>query len=340
MLRREERENNGSGGYRRLQTRNNSSFLNNRDRNESLNSYSEDEQTVIATQYTYLDNFLAEFSNILKEEKYQLNNTKRFETNEYSKDRNIIKLMSSGGIEYFHFSLFIKKDDKTGIRRYGGLHITCPGTTKRLYLEHDNILEKSSEGANFCYELLKQLFKTLKTYFETEKHSNGDNLNADIQIVIDCILDKFPHRDVAKREICESLNILIRESNFKPLFDSFRSRERDLDERGRYANGGSTKSVMYLVKIDKLKQKNKLLKKDKIKNKNKIEKNNKLIQELKAKAKKEKAKAKAKAKKEKAKTKVKAKKEKAKAKKEKAKAKAKAKKVTCKKSTCSKKNKK
>ena len=159
-------------------------------------------------------------------------------------------------------------------------------------------------------------------------------------MVINCILDKFPHRDVAKREICESLNILIRESNFKPLFDSFRSRERDLDERGRYANGGSTKSVMYLVKIDKLKQKNKLLKKDKIKNKNKIEKNNKLIQELKAKAKKEKAKAKAKAKKEKAKTKVKAKKEKAKAKKEKAKAKAKAKKVTCKKSTCSKKNKK
>ena len=65
---------------------------------------------------------------------------------------------------------------------------------------------------------------------------------------------------------------------------------------------------------------------------------NQLINELKAKAKKEKAKAKAKAKKEKAKAKAKKEKQKAKAKKEKAKAKAK--KVTCKKSTCSKKNKK
>tara|TARA_Y100000389_G_scaffold52514_1_gene48324 strand:+ start:881 stop:1846 length:966 start_codon:yes stop_codon:yes gene_type:complete len=307
--------------------RNHSSSFSDTDRNGSLYSYSKDEQTVIATQYTHLDSFLAEFSNGLKEE-YELTNNKRFETNEYSQGRNIIKLMSSGGREYFHFSLFIKEDEKTGIRRYGGLHITCPSTTKRLYLEHDNILEKSSEGAKFCNELLKQLFKTLKTYFETEKHSNGDDLEKGIKHVIYCILDQFPNRDVAKRQICESLDILIRKSDFKPLYDSF-----PILKHSKY--GGSTKSVMYLVKIDKLKQKNKLLKKDKIKNKNKIEKNNKLIQELKAKAKKEKAKAKAKAK---------AKKEKAKAKKEKAKvkvkAKAKAKKVTCKKSTCSKKNKK
>jgi len=83
-------------------------------------------------------------------------------------------------------------------------------------------------------------------------------------------------------------------------------------KRGR--GGGSTKSVLYLVKIEKLRELNKKLRKNKTKNKNKIEKNNKQIDELKIKIKKEKAMAKEKLKKEKAMAKEKLKKEKAKAK--------------------------
>ena len=47
--------------------------------------------------------------------------------------------------------------------------------------------------------------------------------------------------------------------------------------------GGSTKLVIYLVKIEKIKKLNKKLRKNKNKNKSKIEKNNKLIDELKIK---------------------------------------------------------
>jgi len=295
-------------GYNRIPYGRDSSSFNKTDRDGSLRFYTVDEQTAIRTQYKLLDIYLAEFSHHLNHKQYNFDNgNQRFETNQHKIDRNIIKLMSSNGNEYFHFSLFIKEG------RYGGLHITCPSTSIRLYLEHTNILAKSCEGALFCNKLLRQLFDTLHRYFSTEKHLNQKDLKQDIKVVIDCILDRFPNRNEANKEIVESLRLL-REAAYN--YKSFSS-------------GGSTKTVMYLVKIDKLKQKNKLLKKDKIKNKNKIEKNNKLINELKAKAKKEKAKATAKKEKEK---------QKAKAKKEKAKAKAK--KVTCKKSTCSKKNKK
>ena len=74
--------------------------------------------------------------------------------------------------------------------------------------------------------------------------------------------------------------------------------------------GGSTKSVLYLVKIEKLRELNKKLRKNKTKNKNKIEKNNKQIDELKIKIKKEKAKEKLKKQKEKKIEKEKLKKEK------------------------------
>ena len=57
--------------------------------------------------------------------------------------------------------------------------------------------------------------------------------------------------------------------------------------------GDSTKVVLYLIKIEKLRELNKKLRKNKTKNKNKIEKNNKRIDEFKKKLKKEKAKAKA-----------------------------------------------
>ena len=68
---------------------------------------------------------------------------------------------------------------------------------------------------------------------------------------------------------------------------------------GKYKAKKNKNTTIYLVKIDKLKETNKILKKNKIKNKNKIEKNNKLILKLKEQNKKEKEKLKAKTKKEK-----------------------------------------
>ena len=58
----------------------------------------------------------------------------------------------------------------------------------------------------------------------------------------------------------------------------------------RKHDGGSTKVLLYLTKIEKLRELNKKLRKNKTKNKNKIEKNNKEIDELKIKIKKEKEK--------------------------------------------------
>ena len=83
--------------------------------------------------------------------------------------------------------------------------------------------------------------------------------------------------------------------------------------------GGSTKIVVYLVKIEKIRELNKKLRKNKTKNKSKIEKNNKLIDELNVKIKKQKQKEKLKKQKEKKleKEKLKKQKEKEKLKKQK-----------------------
>ena len=310
-------------------------FASNDGHNYYVYKLDSDEQLVIELHYKELDNYLAEFS-------YELvfNKLQGIRPNQFNLDKNFIHLLYQPGAsgasgasaappqsgpdpnEFFHLSLFIGN-------RYGGLHVTCPGTKTRLYVTHEDFLS-NCHMFNVSKTILTKLFNTLKRYFETENHKSGNPIKGPLKNFVDCVFDRFRYittREEAKNQIVERLNTLI--SNIKG-FESFLQ-----NYCSKLKNGGSTKTVMYLVKIDKLKQKNKLLKKDKIKNKNKIEKNNKLINELKAKAKKEKAKAKAKAKKEKAKAKAKAKKEKAKAK-----AKAKAKKVTCKKSTCSKKNKK
>ena len=94
-----------------------------------------------------------------------------------------------------------------------------------------------------------------------------------------------------------------------------------------YTKGGSTKIILYLVKIEKIRELNKKLRKNKTKNKNKIEKNNKLIDELKSKIKKQKEKEKLKKQKEKKleKQKLKKQKEKEKLKKQKEKEKKKGK---------------
>jgi len=65
---------------------------------------------------------------------------------------------------------------------------------------------------------------------------------------------------------------------------------RDARSNKRKREGGSTKVVIYLVKIEKIRELNKKLRKNKNKNKTKIEKNNKLIDELKIKLKKQKEK--------------------------------------------------
>ena len=301
--------------------------------------------------------------------------------------RIIIKFFYPNGDEMFHISSFRRIDEKTGDIHYGGIHITwpCPGcsgkpwykTDKKgntkgyIYLKYECILRLLGDGysQNESLKIIEVILDRLIHYFDKRtKYSKQDEAITDLRLLdfLDsCVRrgrginwtdkDGITHPNWGRSEIANQLR------EIKSEVTSWRPWQRQVRQKiPEKIPGGSTKKVMYLVKIDKLKQKNKLLKKDKIKNKNKIEKNNKLIDELKAKAKKEKAKAKAKkekakakakAKKEKEKAKAKAKikkekakakkeKEKAKAKKEKVKAKAKTKKVTCKKSTCSKKNKK
>ena len=288
---------------------------------------------------------------------------------EGEKNKNIIEIRSSSNNhEYFHLTL-LHDDTVTG------LHFTINNCGYKIYISKSDFLKHAKYGDSFNNKVLFKLFNTLLRYFENETHLAGGYLPQFISKFINKVYEQANKGGIsqgeAKKDITKALEYL------KEKAKNFQSHTEDMSDhnfnswRGPAVNinidngqhGGSTKTVMYLVKIDKLKQKNKLLKKDKIKNKNKIEKNNKLIDQLKAKIKKEKAKAKAKAKKEKAKAKAKkekakakakAKKEKAKAKAKKEKAKAKAKKekaktkakkaktkkVTCKKSTCSKKNKK
>lgn len=248
--------------------------------------------------------------------------------------RVIVKFYYNTGEEIFHISSFIKD-------RIGGIHIAwpCPkdehflychkrysnarNRKRYIYLTNEWIMEWLGEGhkINGGVDLLNTILEPLITYFETGKRVSDERIeiSGNIAEFIKSCKNYHWDKDRPKEDPLDT---------GKKIVNLLKKVHEETTKYTTWATwGGSTKTVMYLVKIDKLKQKNKLLKKDKIKNKNKIEKNNKLINELKAKAKKEKAKAKAKAKKEKAKAK-------------KEKAKAKAKKVTCKKSTCSKKNKK
>ena len=342
--------------------------------------------------YFMMDNFLAQFIEKLNVEykKYgpshpylpsnlfHTNGIKRFQRNrsvvsiKYTEKtyKNFIHIYSSKDNELFHLSLFYDSIE------FRGLHLTSANNSSiKLYLSDADVLDYADKYKDDEDEAVKKLIKryleTIKNYFEEEKYRRNDEpLIGDHKSFVNDVLGEegsVPEveRNRIKNEIVVSVTKLIElidklKFTFSAYLPGAHSPGAHLP--GAHSSGGSTKKVMYLVKIDKLKQKNKLLKKDKIKNKNKIEKNNKLIDELKAKSKKEKEKAKAKAKKEKAKAKAKAKKEKekakakakkekakakakkekakAKAKKEKVKAKAKTKKVTCKKSTCSKKNKK
>jgi hypothetical protein len=111
-------------------------------------------------------------------------------------------------------------------------------------------------------------------------------------------LNEKRKKDVEKEEKDKLANEIAYTERQKQLRDRRVDDRRDRNNRDsprerdspRKTLGGSTKIVIYLVKIEKLRELNKKLRKNKTKNKNKIEKNNKQIDELKIKIKKQKQK--------------------------------------------------
>ena len=209
--------------------------------------------------------------------------------------------------------------------REGGLHTTIPSSGRagrpefveemRLYLSNEHILTCLGHGKKY-YTLLNYL-KTWAHYFDKEKPITRPTelLDHDIQAFINRCLARrlYPERDEAyeptrehkKTQLADLLKALHGSVQELCHIDTYSN--PDLNKRRRGV-GGSTKVVLYLIKIEKLRELNKKLRKNKTKNKNKIQKNNKQIDELKIKIKKEKANVKEKLKKEKAKAKEKLKK--------------------------------
>ena len=207
-------------------------------------------------------------------------------------------------VEYFHFSLFTKDN------RYGGLHLTCPDSSpkgKKIYIANAQVLICCGRDNKY---IITNLIDTLIHYFSYGTRQGGLPLPWYVHDFIVCCLSKSPDASTARRVIVDSLRELKNKfMNYEP-YDC--SKNYDLSHPYRCRGGGSTKLVIYLVKIEKIRELNKKLRKNKTKYKNKIQKNNKQIDELKIKIKKEKAMAKEKLKKEKAKAKEKLKKQKAK----------------------------
>ena len=295
-------------------SRHNSTQFSCRDQNMDLASIGMtdyDLQTAIVTTWKQLDIDLAEFGAYIR-------NIPGIQQVTDQNGRVIIKLINvSDNTEYFHLSLFTKND------RYGGLHLTCY-PDKKLYLTNEEVLFCCGMEEKY---IILNLFKTLIYYLEHQKRWDNSELSDMIKNFMFCC---HKDSDSKKKDIIRLLKLLHTEyNNFTPLTrycttlarktvnrdrDRDRDRERegererDKDERGRDrlgGSGGSTKVVLYLIKIEKLRELNKKLRKNKTKYKNKIQKNNKQIDELKIKIKKEKAKAKEKLKKEKAKKKLK-----------------------------------
>jgi hypothetical protein len=161
---------------------------------------------------------------------------------------------------------------------------------------------------------MRQNIDSLGTFFHENQLLNIAERHADL---IECIKDEFSSRSID----LSSTSII--------FFDHLIRDIRNIQAGGNNIN-------RYLTKINNIKEKLKLLKKNKVKNKVKITKLSKLIDELKAKLKKQKEKDKAKLKKQKEKEKAKLKKqkekEKAKLKKQKEKNNVKRKKTKAKKS--------
>ena len=284
----------------RIRTR--STALTRRDQNDDLNTMDRDLQSAIVSTYVDLDKVLAEFAET------NLVNLPGVRTVVDKLGRIIIKLYHNDATystEFFHFSLFTKNN------RYGGLHITCPHNGAKLYLPNDEVLVSCGYGSKY---LFSNLFDTLIRYFDEQHHSSGVPLSGNIR---NFVTGSYRGNNEYRREIIDLLEqIKIKFENFEPLLNycDAKSKSDRKHHPYRHGHGGSTKLVIYLVKIEKIRELNKKLRKNKTKYKNKIQKNNKQIDELKIKIKKEKAMAKEKLKKEKAMAKEKLKKEKAKAK--------------------------
>jgi hypothetical protein len=304
------------------------------DQRRDLNrNYDEDEQMVVKMLYTDLYSDLINLEKLIRDGRHAPGISFNIR-DESIRDKSIIvkfyyipkrddailkNQIHPSGVkrEIMHISLF--PDD------VGGIHTTIPDKPvagsppflQRLYLTNEHILTCLGNGKK--YYTLSNYLKTLAHYFDKEEpitRPKEEPLPPKIQYFINNCLNRrlYPHfpepdeptRDDKKKQLVNLLTALHGSVTELCRIDN------DLNKNKRRKRGGSTKVVLYLIKIEKLRELNKKLRKNKTKNKNKIEKNNKQIDELKIKIKKEKAKAKEKLKKEKAKAKEKLKKEKAK----------------------------
>ena len=308
MRRRDERRDRREEGHTPSIRRNYSTSTASGDQFRDLLMHGQNDADAIATSYELLDRDLYEFirDNLIR------SSIPGITANIDVRGRIIIRLNSytTRGLEYFHFSLFTQNN------RYGGLHLTCPDSGipggRKIYVQNKEILDCCGKDRKY---LITNLIETLLYYFEHGRRRNGGPLPQFVREFIACCLSKSPD---AQQEI----KTMLRE--FKYRFEDYielQDCSADCHRRPHpsgyhpFRRGGSTKLVIYLVKIEKIRELNKKLRKNKTKNKTKIQKNNKKIDELKNKIKKQKEKAKEKLKKEKAKAKEKLKKEKAKVKK-------------------------
>tara|TARA_B000000477_G_scaffold325_1_gene314 strand:- start:15589 stop:16488 length:900 start_codon:yes stop_codon:yes gene_type:complete len=275
--------------------RNASSVTSYKDQYKDLLMFDDNNQDAIATVYDALDLNIAQFiSTDLNE-----SGIRGITASAEQSGRIIIKISNPHtSVEYFHFSLFTQNN------RYGGLHLTCPDNSlkgKKVYIANKEVLICC--GKEDSKYIIINLIDTLTYYFSKRTRQSGLPLPPYVNEFISCCLDKSSN---AEEDIINLLSQLKNKfKNYKPYDCSKNYNCHPPPRFHPFRRGGSTKLVIYLVKIEKIRELNKKLRKNKTKNKNNIEKNNKRIDELKKKIKKEKAKAKEKLKKEKAKTKEK-----------------------------------
>jgi len=183
-------------------------------------------------------------------------------------------ILSRPGKELFHLSLFTKGD------RFGGLHASIPDnipnrkkTPRHIYLTNEHILSCCGKGDGEKY-IISNFLRTLAYYFLNRQRINGSALDGNT---------------VDFMNICDNNEIADKQIIYN-LLNTLASRYERWSPSGRGGKSASIKTVLYFVKIKKIKYINKNLRKNKIENKKKIEKNNKQIDELKIKIKKQKTK--------------------------------------------------
>ena len=194
------------------------------------------------------------------------------------------------GNEIFHISSFTQNG------RFGGIHIAWPDRHARkgksyIFLRHEWIFNYLGVGwtRNGALQIVEKLLTLLIHYFRTNQRSSQPGV-----AITDGLLLAFMASCRRRGPLADN------NPNILALLNESRRRISNWEP---HSYGGSTKIILYLVKIKKLRELNKKLRKNKTKNKNKIEKNKKRIDELKNKIKKQKKKEKVKKQKEKLKLK-------------------------------------